>query len=124
MACSFKPLSSAVAGLTPSTEKFSVSVPCIVNTKPIQSGAEVVLGWELQHKRKKEEVSEDNAFDQLLHGAKKRLAKAKAKNAAKWSTVAGRSTVVESLITEVGFSVVADVVHLPIGWRCWVCQLQ
>ena len=84
MACSFKPLSSAVAELTPSTETFSVSVPCIVNTRPIEAGAEVVLKWRLQQRndKRKNEGSEETAFDQLAHKAKTQ-ARAKAKGVAK-----------------------------------------
>ena len=84
MACSFKPLSSAVAELTRSTETFSVSVPCIVNTRPIEAGAEVVLKWRLQQRndKRKNEGSEETAFDQLAHRAKTQ-ARAKAKGVAK-----------------------------------------
>lgn len=80
MACSFKPLSSAVAELSPFTQTFSVSVPCIVNTKPIESGAEVVLKWKPQQRKdkRKNEGSEETAFDQLVHNAKKQ-ARAKQK---------------------------------------------
>ena len=84
IACSFKPLSSAVAELTPSTETFSVSVPCIVNTRPIEAGAEVVLKWRLQQRndKRKNEGSEETAFDQILHKAKSHF-RAKAKGVAK-----------------------------------------
>ena len=38
MACSFKPLSSAAAELAPATDTFTVSLPCIVNTKTSKTG--------------------------------------------------------------------------------------
>ena len=81
MACSFKPLSSAVAEIAPSTETFSVSVPCIVNTKPIEAGAEVVLKWRMQQRNVKRQMEPQTAFDQLSIRAKK--ARAKAKGSAK-----------------------------------------
>ena len=85
VACSFKPLSSfAASDLAPFTETCTVSVPCIVNTKPIEPGAEVVLLWELPRKdKRKAETVEDTAFDQIKKRELKRLAKGKGKRAAK-----------------------------------------
>ena len=77
LACSFKAVSSELAE---QLKTFTVSVPCIVNTKPIESGAEVILKWKLPQKRdkRKNEASGETAYDQLLHKAKKQ-ASAKAK---------------------------------------------
>ena len=82
MACSFKPLSSAVAELAPSTETFSVSVPCIVNTRPIEAGDEVVLTWRLRQRKEKRKIEEENAYDQLVRRVRTQ-ARPKAKGAAK-----------------------------------------
>ena len=42
-ACSFKPLASDAVKLSPAADTYVVSVPCIVNTKKIAMGQEVIL---------------------------------------------------------------------------------
>ena len=77
MACSFKPLASAVAVLAPFTNTFSVSLPCIVNMQKIKAGGEVILKWEPPPEKRNNPAPETNAFDQIAKTLRKRRAKAK-----------------------------------------------
>ena len=85
-ACSLKSLSSEGAELAPFAETFSVSVPCIVNTLPIEMDKEVILKGKPKPKDKRKSGSagstEETAFDQLVvNDRKQRRVKAKAKAA-------------------------------------------
>ena len=71
MACSFKPLASAVAVLAPFTNTFSVSLPCIVNMRKIEAGGEVILKWKPPPEKRKNPAPETNAFDQIAQIDKK-----------------------------------------------------
>ena len=78
MACSFKPLASAVAALAPFTNTFSVSLPCIVNMQKIKAGDEVILKWKPPPEKRPCPAPTTNAFDQIAKTFKKqRMAKAK-----------------------------------------------
>ena len=77
MACSFQPLSSAVAALAPATDTFTVTLPCIVNMQPIAIGGEVILKWKPPPEKRTNPATETNAFDQIAqHDKKKRREKA------------------------------------------------
>ena len=71
-ACSFRAVSSTVVTVLPATDTFSLSVPFIVNTQPIQAGKEVILTWTpTANKRKESSSTSENAFDQILRKDKK-----------------------------------------------------
>ena len=65
-----------VEGLTPVTDTYSVSFPCLVNTVPIASGTEVILSWKAEKLEKKESNRKTvvSVFDQIniLEKQKKR----------------------------------------------------
>ena len=72
-ACSFKPLSNVVK-LSPAAETYTVSVPCIVNTKKIAMGQEVILKGQPKSTKKSQNKTRpaQNAFDQINKSEKKR----------------------------------------------------
>ena len=72
MACSFQPLSSAVAALAPATDTFTVTLPCIVNMQPIVARGEVILKWKPPPEKRTNPATETNAFDQIAHNDKRR----------------------------------------------------
>ena len=67
MACSFQPLSSAVAALAPATDTFTVTLPCIVNMQPIVAGGEVILKWKPPPEKRTNPATETNAFGHIAH---------------------------------------------------------
>ena len=72
MACSFCAVTSSAANVPLATNTFSLSVPFIVNTQPIQAGKEVILTWTpTANKRKESSSTSENAFDQILRKDKK-----------------------------------------------------
>ena len=82
IACAMRSLSSQDAELAPFAETFSVSVPCIVNKLPIETGKEVILKGNPRPKDKRKAESsaptEETAFDQLfVNDRKQRRVKAR-----------------------------------------------
>ena len=85
-ACSFEPLSSAVAALALATEPFSVSVPCIVNMQKIVAAGDVISKWKQPLEKRRNPAPEANAFDQIAQSDKKKR-RAQEKGMGKLSTV-------------------------------------
>ena len=73
-ACSFRPLSSDAVKLSPAAETYVVSVPCIVNTKKIAMGQEVILKGQPKSTKKPQNKTRpaQDAFDQITQREKKR----------------------------------------------------
>ena len=73
-ACSFRPLASDAVALSPAADSYVVSVPCIVNTKKIAMGQEVILkGQQTSTKRPLIKTRpEVNAFEQITKREQKR----------------------------------------------------
>ena len=66
-ACSFKPLASDAVKLSPAADTYVVSVPCIVNTKKIAMGQEVILKGQPKSTKKPQKSTRpaESAFDQI-----------------------------------------------------------
>ena len=72
LASSFKPLSSDAVKLSPGADTYTVAVPCIVNTKKIEAGKNVILKGQPISKKPKSKAAELNAFDQITQRESKR----------------------------------------------------
>ena len=66
-ACSFKPLASDAVKLSPAVDTYVVSVPCIVNTKKIEMGQEVILNGQPTSTNTPQQSTRpaESAFDQI-----------------------------------------------------------
>ena len=81
MACDFKAVSTTGAPVRPTTDTFSLTVPCIVNTVAIEAAEEVILKWKPLENKRKQGAGPTTAFDQLRQQEKKQR-RAKPKGAA------------------------------------------
>ena len=74
---SFEALVKVSATVGPATRSFSVSLPCIINTLPIEANKEVILKLKPLPEKKKFVAQASTAFDLIaLQDKKQRRAKA------------------------------------------------
>ena len=71
MACDFKAVPTTGAPVRPTTDTFSLTVPCIVNAGTISMGEEAESKWKPSENKRKHGAGTATVFDQLRQEEKK-----------------------------------------------------